>query len=1364
MEPSPVEAGSVRVRLQGYGVLSRPGAPAVPRRVERIALPDEGTPRLRIVRVISKPLPSMLLETVPFSGGPSGDLPPASDPHGPPASRPDYRRDPELEASGATYPEDVATLGEVGYLRDQRYVDLILTPLQVRGGSGTARIAQKVELEISLAPGSPGAPRRMGRSDAHGEALYRGAFLNESQRLETGAAAPLSRPATEAATVEAGGGTSIYRVGVKQEGMYRISCVALPGCAVADLIGLDPASFRLKNKGVEVPIRIVGGQDASFDLGDILEFYGQAQVDPFTTQNCAPPTCAAPIYEAADYTDLNVYILDAPGAAGRLRMASLDGTPGGLTAEPHFLETAHAEVNDFFAPLNNHDPFYWSPSITVTTSTLFRDLSVPLPGVASASFTSPVVVRMLGVSTLSGVNPDHRTRLTVNSAPATTTTLDWDGETVVDHTTSASQSLLTNPTTLRLEVVTDPTISVDQVRIDYAEIAYRRLFQAVGDRLSFDFPNQSAKFSVQAFTGGGILAYDVSRTLAGTANTREPRLVANASSGPTSLTFQVGAEAAPTGPTRRFWVVGPTGYLSPDSIVPLQPNNLLDTANEADYLIIAHPSLINATPGGAYDQFVSYLTNVRGLTVRLVMIQEIYDSFSNSIEDPEAIRSFLAYAHDHWVGPSGTAPPPAYLLLVGDATWDPKNNLGRSDWVDLVPTAIMFYDLSILKYYSADAWLASFLGNDQSPDILFGRIPVRTAAQADVVFNKLRAYQQSPPTGPWRSDGYFLADVGNVTAETDSFEGEEDAAASYFVSPWTQTKQYYARPPYSSPVGGGGPVAQYKADFVSHWNSAHPAVASFSGHGAFDILGNDLFFRPADVPLLTNGPYQPFFYNSDCLTGGFHAVGVDSMAEAFLQSSAGGSIGYFAPAGLSFIFFAQTVSGQLFADLFGPEKIRQLGSLTDRARGALYQQSAIADMQGFAFVGDPALDLVLPAPKPPLNFAATAGNAQVGLSWSPSPDPASMGTNIYRTQTLGLPYTKINAAPVAGTSFTDTNVSNGSTYFYRAVSIDAAGFEGAVTNTNDDCSTSGGPDGPDCRRAKPINLVPPAVPQGLKVKDTGSGSVLNVSWLANSEPDLQRYVISYGTVPGSHPQTVNAGLSTSVNLNGLVMGTTYYVVVRAINTSSVESADSPEASGTPHHFFGVAAPATIQDLMVNQSGNDLVLTWSPVTTDINGNPIVINHYNVYRGSTPDFVPSNSVNRLAQVPASGSPSYTHLSGVLAPDNGYYLVSAEDFDGVASGLGGDLPAGILALTVAPSPTPGMLRLSWPVVTQTVTGQPARISHYTLYGASTPLPRSAISVGNLMQDNILGTSLDVADPVDQKFFYNVIVVDERGNLSPY
>ncbi|MCI0410761.1 MAG: C25 family cysteine peptidase, partial [Acidobacteria bacterium] len=796
----------------------------------------------------------------------------------------------------------------------------------------------------------------------------------------------------------------------------------------------------------------------------------------------------------------------------------------------------------------------------------------------------------------------------------------------------------------------------------------------------------------------------------------------------------------------------------------LPTNQLRDTTNEADYLIIAHPSLIDATPGSAYSQFVDYLSTVRGLTVKLVYIQDIYDAFSDSIENPEAIRSFLAYAHANWVGPSGTAPPPAYLLLVGDAVWDPKNNLNRVDWVDLVPTVIMFYDQSILKFYSADTWLASYLGADHSPDILHGRIPVRTLSQANAVFAKILAYSQSPPIGAWRADGYFLADVGNEDVETQIFEGEEDVIAAHFTSPWTQTKQYYAQPPYNAPVGGNGPVAQFKADFVSHWNGSHPAVASFSGHGAFDILGNDLFFRPADVSLLTNGAYQPFFYNSDCLTGGFHAVGVDSMAEAFLQSSTGGAIGYFAPAGLSFTFFASTVSGQLFADLFGAEKFRELGTLTERARGALFQQGAIADGQGFAFVGEPSLQLVLPAPQPPSSFSVTAGNSVVDLAWTPSPDPNSVGTNLYRTQNTQLPYVKINGSPVTGTFFSDTTVSNGSTYFYRAVSVDAAGFEGAVTNTNADCGVAGPPDGPQCRRAQPKNLVPPIAPQGVKVRDTGIGTILEVSWLANPESDIQRYVVAYGTTQGSHPLTINAGLATQIFLSGLTTGTPYFVIVYAVNTSGIQGADSLEVSAAPHIFAGVAPPATIKTLMLDRSANDVILTWSAVTLDIYGNQTVVDHYNVYRGNFPDFTPSDGFNLLGQVPASSSPSFTHTGGAVTPDNGFYLVSAVDTNGLSSGLGADLPAGIVALDVQPASTPGMIRLSWPAASLTVTGQPARISHYKLHGATTPVPRFVVTAGNLIQDNITGTFVEIPTPADARYYYNVIVVDARGNLSPY
>jgi len=1366
--PSADLPGMVRVHLDGFGILSRPGAPALPIRIERIGIPVGSAPALRVLRVQSRMLPGLRPEPVPSSDGSRGLAEaPIVDPDAPGPGRPVRRPDGSIYRRDADYPEQPVTLGSIGWMRDQRYVELIFTPVQVNPVTGTGRIAEEVEIEVSFGAAS-GSGRRLesgkGR-DRRAEEFYRSGLLNYDQaaayrRPVSGEPAPPLLP-------ESGGGP-VYNVSVHQDGIYRISCSSIPSCSVAALLGQNPNTFRLRDKGVEVPMRVVGGGDDSFDLGDVLEFYGQTQREPFTIVNCSAPqdpACLTPIYEYNDATDVNVYVLDVTASTARQRMATLDATPGGLSIQPDFVDTAHAEVNDVFQPLNDHDPFTWSPFLTAdATNSASRDIAIPLPGISGTPFTAGVTARLRGVSFNASVNPDHRTRITLNGSGATMNTLDWDGETVVDQSTTASQSILTNPSTLHLEVLAMSGVSVDQVVPDYVEVSYRRLFQAVSDRLAFSFPNQAAKFSVSGFSAGAILAYDLSRMVPGSFDTAEPRLLANGSAGAGSLTFQLALESPPTGATRRVLVVGPGGILTPDSVVPQAANNLLDATNEADYLIISHPSLIDTAPGSAYSQFVNYLETVRGLKTRLVFIGEIYDAFNNSLEHPEAIRSFLAYAHNNWTGPAGTSAPPSYLLLVGDAVWDFKNTLNRGDWIDLVPTPIMFYDQAILKYHAADNWLASFLGNDQSADILYGRIPVRTSAQANTVFSKILAYAQSPPAGAWRSDGYFLADVGNTIQETQTFELVANNSAAHFQPPWTQTKQYYAQPPYNAPTGGNGPVAQFKSDFISHWNSAHPAVATFTGHGAFDILGNDLFFRPADVPSLTNGAFQPFFYNSDCLSGGFHAVGIDSIAEAFLKSGSGGSIAYFAPAGLSFTFIGNVVSGQLFDDLFSIRKIRELGTLTHNARDVLFQQGSIVDMQGYALLGDPSLDLVLPAPAPPANFSAVAGNGSVGLSWTASSDPAAIGTNVYRTQVLDQPYVKVNATPVTGTSFSDTSVVNGTTYFYRAVSVDAGGFEGAVTNTNGDCGQSGPPDGPECRRAIPKNLTPPIAPQGVSVHDTGTGSTLEVTWSANPESDLQKYLVAFGTSPGSHPTVRDAGTATSFTLGGLSTGVPYYVVVSAVNTSGIQSAASLEVSGTPHIFQGIAPPRTIQDLTIVRSANDLVLSWGAVFSNIYGNPTVVDHYNVYRGDTPVFVPADGVNRIAMVPATATPQYTHAGGALAPDSGFYLVSAVDTDGFSSGLGADLPAGISNLTVALSPTAGMLRLSWTPVTTTVTGKPASIAHYAVYASASALPRRSIGPASLLQDNLTGSFVDVPIPAGVRFYYNVIVVDARGNLSPF
>jgi cellulose 1,4-beta-cellobiosidase len=76
------------------------------------------------------------------------------------------------------------------------------------------------------------------------------------------------------------------------------------------------------------------------------------------------------------------------------------------------------------------------------------------------------------------------------------------------------------------------------------------------------------------------------------------------------------------------------------------------------------------------------------------------------------------------------------------------------------------------------------------------------------------------------------------------------------------------------------------------------------------------------------------------------------------------------------------------------------------------------------------------APAAPGGLVAAAGNAQVALSWNAS--IGATGYNVKRSTASGGPYVTV-AAGTVGTSYTDTGVTNGTTYYYAVSAINAAG-------------------------------------------------------------------------------------------------------------------------------------------------------------------------------------------------------------------------------------------------------------------------------------------------------------------------------------
>jgi hypothetical protein len=302
--------------------------------------------------------------------------------------------------------------------------------------------------------------------------------------------------------------------------------------------------------------------------------------------------------------------------------------------------------------------------------------------------------------------------------------------------------------------------------------------------------------------------------------------------------------------------------------------------------------------------------------------------------------------------------------------------------------------------------------------------------------------------------------------------------------------------------------------------------------------------------------------------------------------------------------------------------------------------------------------------------------------------------------------------------------------------------------------------------ARPINPDPPAVPAGLAAVDAGTGGALVLSWQANAERDLKNYNVYYGTLEGQYPTKLTFGAAvTSALLAGLQDGFRYFFVISATNTSGNESARSAPVSGVPHLIQGIAPPRAITDLMVSRSGPDLVLTWTQPTVDIYGRPTTVARYNIYAAPGPSSVGSGTYLIGTNIGGT-STTFTHAGAAASPGNLYYVVTALDSNGFASGAGRELPNGINGLSVSlVSAGPLVVRLTWPAVTTDLQGYATLIDHYQVHLTAAPAGRGSLDSSTIFRDNVQVLSVDLdLTGLSGPSYFSVIAVDNQGNLSPF
>ena len=232
-----------------------------------------------------------------------------------------------------------------------------------------------------------------------------------------------------------------------------------------------------------------------------------------------------------------------------------------------------------------------------------------------------------------------------------------------------------------------------------------------------------------------------------------------------------------------------------------------------------------------------------------------------------------------------------------------------------------------------------------------------------------------------------------------------------------------------------------------------------------------------------------------------------------------------------------------------------------------------------------------PSPTAPGAPSLTASGASgvVHLSWSaPSNGGAAISNyKIYRGATSGNETLLTTLGNV--TSFDDTTVSNGTTYYYKVSAVNSVN-EGPLSN-----ETSATPPSP-------------TAPGAPSLTASGASGVVHLSWSApsNGGAAISNYKIYRGATSGNETLLTTLGNVTSFDDTTVSNGTTYYYKVSAVNSVN-EGPLSNEASATPPSPTAPGAPS----LTASGASGVVHLSWSAPS---NGGAAISN-YKIYRGAT-----------------------------------------------------------------------------------------------------------------------------------------------------
>ena len=571
----------------------------------------------------------------------------------------------------------------------------------------------------------------------------------------------------------------------------------------------------------------------------------------------------------------------------------------------------------------------------------------------------------------------YRARVAARSNVPTTVTMTSAGQTLATITLSA---VVTNASNLD-NLLSDRTVDVERPASADLGVTFRASGGAADGRAFLDWVEAVAERTPAAQGGAVRFVTPGGRTgrfevaLEGFASAPEVwdvteagsirRLGVQAAGG----AFVVQVEAA--GRPREIVAFDAGGaYVSALSRggTPVANQNLHGLAGSPAYVVVVHPDF-----AAQAERLAAYRRQHDGLETVVVTTDQVNNEFAAGSTDMRAMRDYMKFLYDR---APDAARLPRYLLLFGDGHFDFRN-IGTEvpNFVPVYETENMF---NRTNSYTSDDYFGVLADGDgqwnnnatnERVQVGIGRLPVRTAEEAENLVDKIELYESPATQGDWRTRATFVGDdqYPNDWDKDLHVLNANGTAERLARTDSTITLQKIYAPSYprvTTAVGARRPAA---TEAVIRSLNEGTLIWNYSGHGSPENLGDERYFTEDVLTALDNRDRPSIFVTATCSFGKFDIDEEQSMAERVLLLPEGGGIAMFTTVRVVYTSSSPTDVTNYGLNLTLTEEMvsREAGGRPQRLGDILYQTKntdigASLNNRKFNLLGDPAMRIGLP--------------------------------------------------------------------------------------------------------------------------------------------------------------------------------------------------------------------------------------------------------------------------------------------------------------------------------------------------------------------------------------------------------------------